>query len=150
MIIIFYFWIILLQLLSKNSAKKNKTLCTSPVESKIRKFFISFSTCNVLEAQKLLFSIYFLSIIMNTFKAKKITNIFKFKITNIFTSKETNIFTSKKYLHFLNIFLSASMAVFGFCCPPESGEKITLEITILVIRIFLFNFSNFEKFGSYH
>jgi hypothetical protein len=26
------------------------------------------------------------------------------------------------------------MAVFGFCCPPESGEKITLEITILVKR----------------
>ena len=31
------------------------------------------------------------------------------------------------------------MAVFGFCVPPESGEKVTLEITVLMSLTFYMN-----------
>ena len=35
--------------------------------------------------------------------------------------------------------LIASMAVLGFYFPPESGEKLTLEITILMSLTFFMN-----------
>ena len=34
---------------------------------------------------------------------------------------------------------TASLAVFGFCVPPESGEKVTLEITVLMSLTFYMN-----------
>ena len=40
----------------------------------------------------------------------------------------------------INYFFStASMSIFGFYLPPESGEKITLEITILMALTFYMN-----------
>ena len=33
----------------------------------------------------------------------------------------------------------AALAVFGFYLPPDSGEKITLEITILMALMFYMN-----------
>ena len=35
--------------------------------------------------------------------------------------------------------ISASLAVFGFCVPPDSGEKVTLEITVLMSLTFYLN-----------
>jgi hypothetical protein len=39
---------------------------------------------------------------------------------------------------FLLLFL-ASLAVFGFCVPADSGEKVTLEITVLMSLTFYMN-----------
>ena len=41
--------------------------------------------------------------------------------------------------HLLHCFFLASMAVLGFYFPPESGEKVTLEITILMSLTFFMN-----------
>ena len=46
--------------------------------------------------------------------------------------------------------LIASMAVLGFYFPPESGEKITLEITILVGFFYEFDWPNSDCDNNKH
>ena len=51
-----------------------------------------------------------------------------------------NIYIESQYRSFDQlIFFVASMAVLGFYFPPESGEKVTLEITILMSLTFFMN-----------